>query len=166
MIGEPGTPRSREPDRGTAYRRDRESVADLLRRLGREGTHLVRQEVELAKAETREKLSVFERSLTEMALGGVLLLAAASVLLVAVNRGLTILLGTFMSPEVAVWVAPLFLAAAMGVVGWKLFQRARRALVEEGVVLDRTVDSLRPRHDATDGGSASRIRSRRQGETR
>lgn len=165
MIGEPGLPRSGEHEHEARYRRDRESIADLLRRLGREGALLARQEVELAKAETREKLSVYERSVAEMALGGVLLLAAASVLLVAINRALTILFSSFMSAGVAVWVAPLLLASVMGAVGWTLFKRARRAMAEEGVALDRTVESLRPRRHSTDGASATH-HPRRQGETR
>lgn len=124
-------------------RRDDRSLADLIRELGGESSRLVREEVELAKAEMREKLEVYERNLLKMFIGGGLLLGAAAVLLVAVNRGLTVLLGEFMAAEVAVWLAPLMLAVLAAAIGWWLVKAAQRAMKKEGVTPKQTVETLR-----------------------
>lgn len=123
--------------------RDDRSLADLIRELGGESSRLVREEVELAKAEMREKLEVYERNLLKMLIGAALLLGAAAVLLVAVNRGLTVLLGEFVAAEVAVWLAPLILAVPAAAIGWGLVKAAQRAMKKEGVTPRQTVETLR-----------------------
>lgn len=134
--------RAATADVATSTRDDR-SLPDLIRELGGESSRLVREEVELAKAEMREKLEVYERNLLKMLIGGALLLGAAAVLLVAVNRGLTVLLGEFMAAEVAVWLAPLILAVLAAAIGWGLVKAAQRAMKKEGVTPRQTVETLR-----------------------
>lgn len=135
------------PARPPRAPRDERSVGDLIRELGSESTRLVREEVELAKAEMREKLDVYEKNVVKMLLGGALLLGAFAVLLVAVNRGLTALLGQFMAVDIAVWLAPLILAVVFGLIGWGMVKGAQRAMGREGVAPKRTLDTLREEKD-------------------
>lgn len=123
--------------------RDERSVADLVRELGGESGRLVREEVELAKTELREKVEVYQRNAVRMLIGGVLLLGAVAVLLAAANRGLTALLAEYVSVDVAVWLAPLILAALVATIGWSLVKGAQRAIQREGPVPRQTVETLR-----------------------
>jgi hypothetical protein len=107
----------------------------------------IREEVQLAKTEMREKIEVYERNTMKMVVGGVLLLGAFLVLLIAVNRGLTLLLFQFMSLEVAVWLAPLILASIAGMVGWGMMQNAQKEMKEEGLTPNRTMQTLREEKD-------------------
>lgn len=135
----------RGPDTMDAIRPsgDGRSLGTLIRDLGEETGRLVRKEVELAKAEMREKLDVYERNVVKLAVGGALLFGALFVLLVAVNRGLTALLEQFMAVEIAVWLAPLILAGVVALVGWGMVRGAQRAMSREGMVPRKTLETLR-----------------------
>ena len=126
---------------------DERSLGSLIKELGDESSRLVQEEVRLAKTEMREKVEVYERNAIKMAVGGVLLLGAVFVLLVAVNRGLTVLLDQYMSLEVAVWLSPLILAALAALIGWSMFKSAQRAMGREGVVPQQTMETLRNEKD-------------------
>lgn len=127
--------------------RDDRSLGDLIRELGSESSRLVQQEVSLAKAEMREKVNVYERNAARIAIGGALLLGAVLVLVIAVNRALTALLHQFMAIELAVWVAPLILAVVFGLIGWSMVRGGQRAIKEEGVMPQQTMETLRQEKD-------------------
>lgn len=122
---------------------DDRSLGSLIKELGDEGSRLIREEVQLAKTELREKFEVYERNTMKMAVGGVMLLGAFFVLLVAVNRGLTVLLGEFMAAEMAVWIAPLILAFVAGVTGWGMTRNAQSEMKREGFTPTKTMRTLR-----------------------
>ncbi len=122
---------------------DDRSLGSLIKELGDEGGRLIREEVQLAKAELREKMEVYERNTVKMVVGGAMLLGAFFVLLVAVNRGLTVLLGQFMTAEVAVWMAPLILALVAGVTGWGMTRNAQSEMKREGLTPTQTMRTLR-----------------------
>ncbi len=122
---------------------DDRSLGSLIKELGDEGSRLIREEVRLAKTEMREKIEVYERNTMKMVVGGVLLLGAFLVLLIAVNRGLTLVLFQFMSLEIAVWLAPLILASIAGIVGWGMTKTAQKEMKEEGITPNRTMQTLR-----------------------
>jgi hypothetical protein len=117
---------------------DGRSVADLLRDLSTETVSLVRQELELAKAEMREKLDVYQRSMMTMGVGAVALLAALLTGLWAVNTGLTALLAQSMDLEIAVWLSPLILTVVLGAMGWGMIGGGRKRMREEGLVPRQT----------------------------
>ncbi len=127
----------------TTARTEQRTIGGLIRELGDDSTRLIQEEVRLARAEVREKVQVYERNAVTMAIGGVLVLGSVLVLLVAVNRGLTVLLEQFMPLEIAVWVAPLILAAVVGLIGWSMIKKAQSAMRREGVTPTRTVETLR-----------------------
>jgi hypothetical protein len=119
------------------------SLGALLKELTREGGTLVREEVALARAEVREKISVYERNVGAIAVGAGLLLAALLMAAAAVTRGLTVVLESVVGLDVAVWLAPLLLAIALFAIGYGMVKKAAAALRTEGVVPQRTVDSVR-----------------------
>lgn len=122
---------------------DERTLGDLLRELSGEGRTLVRQEVQLAKAEFAEKISIYTRNVASMAVGGALLLVAGIALATAVIYGLIVLLDSFMAFEIAVWLAPLLFAVVVGAIGWSMIRKGRETLASESVVPQRTVATLR-----------------------
>jgi hypothetical protein len=123
-------------------RSDGRSVPDLVRELSHEGADLVRHEVALAKAEMTEKLDTFQRNLGTIAVGSAFLVAALLYGLWAVNSGVTLLLAQFMDAQTAVWLAPLILAAALGLIGWGMIAAAKSSIRREGVTPHATKETL------------------------
>lgn len=121
----------------------RRSIVGLLRELTAEGRELLSLEVELAKTEMSEKVSVYERNAVGMAAGAGVLLAALLMGAWTVNAALTALLDTFMALEIAVWLAPLILTVALGAIGWSLVSKGLTAMRNEGMKPTRTIDSLK-----------------------
>ena len=128
--------------RGTATT-DGRSMVDLLRQLSNESGNLMRQEIELAKAEMRQKMGVFQQSMVSIGIGAVLLVGALLTFLWALNTGLTALLAQIMSLELAVWLSPLILTAALAACGWALLKQGRERMADEGLVPRRTATALR-----------------------
>jgi hypothetical protein len=122
---------------------DGRSMADLFRQLSTDSGNLVRQEVELAKAEMREKLGVYQRSMVSIGIGSALLLAALLTGLWALNTGLTALLAQVMDLEIAVWLSPLILTVALAAIGWGMVRGGRERMAAEGLVPRRTTTALR-----------------------
>ena len=126
-----------EPDTGPR------SMAQLLKELSSESGNLVRQEVELAKAEMREKMHVFQTSMVSIGIGAGLLLAALMTGLWTLNMGLTSLLSQFMDLEIAAWLSPLILTIGMGVAGWMMFSKGKDAMAREGLAPRVTKETLK-----------------------
>ena len=124
-------------------RMDDRSVGQLLREMAHEGERLIRQEVELAKAEVREKVSVYERNVTAIAVGAGLLVVALLLAGTALNHGLTVWLTGVVGLETAVWLAPLILTVLFGLMGYGIVMKGMRALRTEGVVPNQSMESLR-----------------------
>ncbi|HEX2253391.1 MAG TPA: phage holin family protein [Thermoanaerobaculia bacterium] len=118
------------------------SVKELLRTLMRDSSDLVHQEIDLLKAEIRETTTRFEKALVLFAIGGALGIAAALVLLSAINRGLTSLLAQWISVEVAVWLAPLLLALVFGGIAFLMFRKGGDVLKDTSFKPKQTVQTL------------------------
>lgn len=123
------------------------SFGQLVRELGAESSTLIREELRLAKAEMREKANVYEKNAAKMAAGGVFLAGALFMLLVALNRGLTVLLEGLVGAETALWLSPVILAVVAGIIGWSMVKAAQNAMREEGIVPEETVETLREEKD-------------------
>jgi len=122
---------------------DDRSITELLRELSREAGNLVRGEAELAKAEVREKVSVYRKNIAGIAIGGALLLTAVLLVVAAANNGLTALLEGIVGLETAVWLAPLLLAAFVALIGYALLTVAMARIREEGIQPHETVATLK-----------------------
>ena len=123
--------------------RDERSIGQLFRELQQDSTTLVRQEVELAKAEIKESVRTYARSTVRMAVGGALLLAALFGLLWTVNMALTALLENAVGLEDAVWLSPLILSAVIAIIGYAMVKSASSRMREESIVPRRTTETLK-----------------------
>ena len=133
---------------GRTDARDARSIGDLFRELGDESSRLLRGEAQLVKAELREKIEVYERNAVRLAIGSVLMAGAFLVFLIALNRGLTVLMvAAGIDLDIAYWLAPLLLAALTAVTGWILVGAARRAMGTEGFALRQTTETVREEAD-------------------
>jgi hypothetical protein len=129
--------------RGRPSAFDGRSVADLLRDLSTETVSLVRQELDLARAEMRDKVEVYRRSSLAIGAGAALLLGALLFGLWTINSALTALLAQSMDLEVAVWLSPLILTVVLGAMGWGMVRRAMNEMKEEGLVPRQITTALR-----------------------
>lgn len=106
------------------------SISQLLRDLVHDVRDLTRGEIDLLKAELRDRFGRLEKAMMLFAVGGAVALAAALTLLYALNMGLTALFALFLPISVAVWLAPLTLAVAFGVAGAVVLGRGAKVMRE------------------------------------
>lgn len=123
--------------------RDERSIGQLFKELQNDSTSLVRQEVELAKAEVRESLQAYARSAVSMAIGGALLLAALFGVLWTINMALTAVLESAVGLEIAVWLSPLILSAVIAAVGYAMVTGAMNRIRKETIIPRRTTETLK-----------------------
>ncbi|MFP3940005.1 MAG: phage holin family protein [Thermoanaerobaculia bacterium] len=121
---------------------ERKSVPALVRELVDEARGLIRNEIDLAKAETRETVEVISRNLAALAIGFGIGLAAILAFAAALNRGLTSLLSRWMEVEVTVWLAPLILGVVFALVSAALIAKAIRTIRQQHLVPERTRETL------------------------
>ena len=96
----------------------------------------------LAKTEMSEKASRVGYQPRRVAVGGgVAFLGSLALLPFAIN-GLASILSKFMSPGVAVWLAPLIVGVILAAVGYSLIKKARRDPQRESIAPQRTTQSL------------------------
>ena len=122
--------------------KERASLSTLVRDLLHDTSRLVRDEVALAKAEVKENLAQYERAFAFFAVAAVLGIAAAVVLLTALNTGLIALFDRFMPLAVAVWLAPLVLFAVFGAVAFAIAQRGREVLQGAHLKPETTLETV------------------------
>ena len=116
------------------------SFGSLISSLTHEVTALVRDEVELAKAEMREKVSQVTTSVTSMAVAGGVLLSGFLVLLAAAVFGLD----TFLQRP---WLSALIVGAIVVVIGFIMLQSAKKKLKSANLAPNRTMASFRKDQD-------------------
>ncbi|HEX9105683.1 MAG TPA: phage holin family protein [Longimicrobiales bacterium] len=120
-------------------RRDRtsESLGDLLRQLGDDGTRLLRQEVALAKLEMRELMAGLVRDLIGLAVAGTLAVLGA----LALTATLILVLGRFVFGG-NYWLGALVVGGVFLIVGGIWALAAARGL-GQNLKPDATLDSVR-----------------------
>lgn len=116
-----------------AQNQDR-SLGSLFADLTQETTGLVRQEVDLAKAEISEKASQVGSAIALLAVGGALALAGFLVLLQAV----VVALSNVMEP----WLASLIVGGVVTLIGIILMLKGRRDLAAQNLAPRRTIESV------------------------
>lgn len=112
------------------------TVPDLLGDLIQQATTLMRQEVQLARAEMSEKLSSAGAAIGAMAVGGVLLLAALVILLQAAVAALV------EHTELSATSASLIVGAVVGLVGTLSLRGAIKRLKSITPVPHRTATQV------------------------
>lgn len=95
-----------------------QSLASLLSDLTRDMVDLVRQEIALVKAEMSINLSNAQTAVTAVAIGAAILLLGMFFILQAIVNGLAMLLPA----ELAPWLAPLLVGAAVAIAGYMMLK--------------------------------------------
>jgi uncharacterized membrane protein YqjE len=122
-----------EPERGAE---DERSVGELLRELSTETSTLVRQEVQLAKAELTEK--------AKQAGKGAGLLGGAAVMGLALLGAFTAFLIAVIALAVPVWLSALIVTVLYGVIAGVLALVGKKALQQAGPAKpEQTIDTLK-----------------------
>jgi uncharacterized membrane protein YqjE len=111
------------------------SIGSLLTELTDDMGRLVRQEIELARVETTQKISRATRSIILMVAGGLVAYAGFITLLIAA----AIALGAFMP----YWLSSLLVGVVVLVVGAILLGSGRSSLSNMTVVPEETVESIK-----------------------
>lgn len=118
-----------------ADRSETASIATLFNNLLRDMSTLIRQEVELARTETTEKVGEAGRSVTSMVIGGAIAYAGLLFLLLAAVFALELIMDA--------WLAALIVGAVVAIVGFIMFRTAQSKLRPSHMKPERTIESLR-----------------------
>jgi|SwirhirootsSR3_FD_contig_81_2821335_length_1801_multi_3_in_0_out_0_2 hypothetical protein len=116
--------------------RDERSLGDLFSDLSRETTTLVRQEVQLAKAELTQSATEAARGIGMLVAGGAVAYAGLLFLLLAIVFGL-------IEVGLDAWLSALVVGLVVVAVGAILVLRARESLKPANLAPRRTVETLK-----------------------
>ena len=116
--------------------RDERSLGDLFSDLSRETTTLVRQEVQLAKAELTQSATEAARGIGMLAAGGAVAYAGLLFLLLAIVFGL-------IEAGWDAWLSALVVGLVVVAIGAVLVLRARESLKPANLAPQKTVETLK-----------------------
>ena len=119
-----------------AQLRDERSLGDLFSDLSRETTTLVRQEVQLAKAELTQSATEAARGIGMLVAGGAVAYAGLFFLLLAIVFGL-------IEAGWDAWVSALVVGLVVVAIGAILVMRARESLKPANLAPQKTVETLK-----------------------
>ena len=119
-----------------AQQREQRSLGELFGDLSRQMSALVRQEIELARAEVTGKATSAARDVAIMGAGIGLLYAG---LLALIGAAVLFLADQGVSP----WLAALVVAIVVAVVGGLLVMSSRQSLANRDMAPKRTVETLK-----------------------
>jgi xanthine/uracil permease len=119
-----------------AQLRDERSLGDLFSDLSRETTTLVRQEVQLAKAELTQSATEAARGIGMLVAGGAVAYAGLLFLLLAIVFGL-------IEAGWDAWLSALVVGLVVVAIGAVLVLRARESLKPANLAPQKTVESLK-----------------------
>jgi xanthine/uracil permease len=119
-----------------AQLRDERSLGDLFSDLSRETTTLVRQEVQLAKAELTQSATEAVRGIGMLVAGGAVAYAGLLFLLLAIVFGL-------IEAGWDAWLSALVVGLVVVVIGAVLVLRARESLKPANLAPQKTVETLK-----------------------
>lgn len=111
-------------------------LGQLLRQLSDDATRLIRQEVGLARIETKEAVNTLTRQSFRFAIAAAIGMLAAMALLAFLILGLGVVLGNH-------WLAALAVAVVLGLVSALLAGSAARQLKRDDLVPFHTISTLR-----------------------
>jgi hypothetical protein len=119
-----------------AQPRDERSLGDLFSDLSRETTTLVRQEVQLAKAELTQSATEAARGIGMLVAGGAVAYAGLLFLLLAIVFGL-------IEAGWDAWLSALVVSLVVVAIGAVLVLRARESLKPANLAPQKTVETLK-----------------------
>lgn len=120
------------------------SIPGLLRELRDDAGTLLKQQVTLAKVELKENVSRLGGHIAKIAVGGVVTLIGATVLLIGLGQLLGVLLeAAGMSEDTAQWLGPVIIGLIVAVIGWSLLSKAKKALARDNIAPRQTIETLK-----------------------
>jgi hypothetical protein len=117
--------------------RQERSVAELFGQLSQDMTMLVRQEVQLARAEMSEKLSRLTANLVSVIAGGFVAYVGALALVAALILALNDL------ASISPWVSALIVGAVLAIAGYGMLRRGLGELKRVDLAPRRTVENIK-----------------------
>lgn len=120
------------------------SIAGLLRELRDEATTLIQKQITLAKVELEENANRFAGHVGKIAIGGVVTLIGAVVLLIGVGQLLGVILESAgLSNDLAQWLGPVLVGLIVIIGGWALLAKAKKAFAHDSVAPRKTIETLK-----------------------
>jgi H+/gluconate symporter-like permease len=120
------------------------SIPGLLRELRDDAGTLLKQQVTLAKVELKENVSRLGGHVAKIAVGGVVTLVGATVLLIGLGQLLGVLLeAAGLSDDTAQWLGPVIIGLVVAVIGWALLSKAKKALAHDNIAPRQTFETLK-----------------------
>jgi hypothetical protein len=117
--------------------RPERGVAELFGQLSQDMTMLVRQEVQLARAEMSEKLSRLTANLVSVIAGGFVAYVGALALVAALILALNDL------ASISPWVSALIVGALLAIAGYAMLRRGLGELKRVDLAPRRTVENIK-----------------------
>jgi hypothetical protein len=117
--------------------RQERSIGELFGQLSQDMTMLVRQEVQLARAEMSEKLSRLTANLVSVIAGGFVAYVGGLALVAALILGLNDL------ANISPWVSALIVGAVLAIAGYAMLRRGLDELKRVDIAPRRTVENIR-----------------------
>lgn len=117
--------------------RQERGIGELFGQLSQDMTMLVRQEVQLARAEMSEKLSRLTANLVSVIAGGFVAYVGGLALVAALILGLNDL------ANISPWVSALIVGAVLAIAGYAMLRRGLDKLKRVDIAPRRTVENIR-----------------------
>jgi hypothetical protein len=123
---------------------ENETVSDLIKDLRDETVIMMRQQIELAKEETSEKVSRTVNNTFSLATGGLVLYAGLLFLLVGLTfLGFVGLVAAGLSANIAMWLMPLITGVIVSIIGGILLSNSINTLKHTSVMPERMLNTLK-----------------------
>jgi Putative Actinobacterial Holin-X, holin superfamily III len=117
--------------------RQERGIGELFGQLSQDMTMLVRQEVQLARAEMSEKLSRLTANLVSVVAGGFVAYVGGLALVAALILALNDL------ANISPWVSALIVGAVLAIAGYAMLRRGLDELKRVDIAPRRTVENIR-----------------------
>ncbi|MFL5401616.1 MAG: phage holin family protein [Gemmatimonadales bacterium] len=117
--------------------RQERSIGELFGQLSQDMTLLVRQEIQLARAEMTDKISRLTANLVSVVAGGFVAYVGALALVAALILGLQDL------ANISPWVSALIVGAVLAIAGYAMLRKGLGELKQVDLAPRRTVENIR-----------------------
>lgn len=121
---------------GTEHRAEGRSLGELFSDLTQETATLVRQEVNLAKTELTQKVTVVGANAASLAIGGVLAFAGLLGIMAAIIAGIVV-------AGLPLWASALLVGGVFALIGGALVLKGLQGIRNVDPVPHQTLDSLK-----------------------
>jgi len=123
---------------------EEEPVSDLIKDLRDETLVMMKQQIELAKEETSEKVSRTVKNTVSLVTGGLVLYTGILFLLAGLTYlGYVGLVAAGLSSGIAMWLMPLITGVIVSIVGGVMVSKSMKTLKNTSVVPERMVNTLK-----------------------